>query len=346
MCRSLFAISIVLGSASFSSADGPTEFKGHSDLIHSVAVSPDGKSLATAGFDSQVKIWDLASGKKLATLSGHPGPVYCVAYRPDGKVLASSSHDKTIRLWSLAENKTTQEIKTHTDIVDQIAFSPDGKYLASCSADKSVRLSNATDGKEVKNLGTHGGAVYTVAFSPDSKYLASGGADNVIKVWDVAGMKELKTIKGPEMAIFGLAFSPDNKSVISVGLDRFIRIFDVASGKQTSRIGSSSQEATVPTSALALRFVKVKLVRPTEYDLFGIAWSRDGKTLATVGYDGTIGVWDVNSGKATFTHRIRAPAYCITFLADGKSVVTGHALAAGQPQAAAVVTALTSSKSP
>src|SRR5438132_985107 len=106
------------------------EFKGHTELIHSVAVSPDGKQLATAGFDNQVKLWDIASGKSTLTLSAHGGPAYCVAYRPDGKVLASSSLDKTIRLWSLPDGKPLQELKGHTDIVDQIAFSPDGRYLA------------------------------------------------------------------------------------------------------------------------------------------------------------------------------------------------------------------------
>src|SRR5438874_13346694 len=91
--------------ASTAVAQTPTEFKGHTDLVHSVAVSPDGKQLATAGFDGVVKLWEIASGKNTQTLTGHTGPVYCVAYRPDGKALASSSLDKTIRRWNLADGK-------------------------------------------------------------------------------------------------------------------------------------------------------------------------------------------------------------------------------------------------
>ena len=308
---------LILGIASTTSAQTPTGFKGHTDLVHSVAVSPDGKQLATAGFDSLVKLWDMATGKNTATLTGHTGPVYCVAYRPDGKALASSSQDKTIRLWNLADNKTTQEIKTHTDIVDQIAFSPDGKYLASGSADKSVRLWNATDGKEVKNLGSHAGSVYSVAFTADSKYLASAGsgptpADNVIKIWDVAGLKEFKTIKG-EQAFTGVTFSLDGKTVIAIGFDRLIRIFNVADGKEVKKIKVEREETH-----------KDGTKGPVDYDVFGIAWSRDGKNLATIGYDGTVSVWDVNTGKATFTQRIMSPGYCITFSADGKSIITGH----------------------
>jgi len=299
--------------ASTAAAQTPMVFKGHTDLVHSVAVSPDGKQLATAGFDSTVKLWEIATGKNTATLSGHTGPVYCVAYRPDGKALASSSQDKTIRFWNLGDNKTTQEIKTHTDIVDQIAFSPDGKYLASGSADKTVRLWNAADGKEVKNLGAHGGAVYSVAFSADSKYLVSAGSgDNLIKIWDVAGLKEFKTIKG-EQAFTGVTFSPDGKNVIAIGFDRLIRFFDVTSGKEVKKIKVEREEVR-----------KDGTKGPVDYDVFGIAWSRDGKTLATIGYDGTVSVWDINAGKATFTYRIMSPGYCITFTADGKGVITGH----------------------
>src|ERR1044072_1332961 len=106
--RRLVPACLVLALTSTAFAQMPTVFKGHTDLVHSVAVSPDGKQLATAGFDSTVKLWEIATGKNTATLTGHTGPVYCVAYRPDGKALASSSADKTIRLWNLADHKTTQ----------------------------------------------------------------------------------------------------------------------------------------------------------------------------------------------------------------------------------------------
>src|SRR5712692_754341 len=81
-------------------ADLPVELKGHSGLVYGVAFSPDGKLLATAGFDSLVKLWEYPSGKELRTLTGHTKPVYSVAFSPDGLTLASSSDDQTIRLWN------------------------------------------------------------------------------------------------------------------------------------------------------------------------------------------------------------------------------------------------------
>src|SRR5215471_12665047 len=102
-------------------ADAPTELKGHQALVYSLAFSPDGKLLATAGFDNVVKLWEFAAGKEARTLTGHTGPVYCVAFSPDGNTVASSSVEKTIRLWDVADGKLVRELKGHTDIVESIA---------------------------------------------------------------------------------------------------------------------------------------------------------------------------------------------------------------------------------
>src|SRR5690242_2517656 len=104
-------------------AEAPPELKGHTALVYSLAFSPDGKFLATAGFDNAVKIWDFAAGaKEVRTLTGHTGPVYCVAFSPDGATLASSSHDQTVRLWNVADGKFLRELKGHQGIVDSVAF--------------------------------------------------------------------------------------------------------------------------------------------------------------------------------------------------------------------------------
>jgi WD40 repeat protein len=162
LCVSALAILLAGGAAP---SQSPSELKGHDALVYSLAFSPDGKLLATAGFDNVVILWDFAAGKEARKLTGHTGAVYCVAFSKDGKLLASSSLDKTIRLWNVADGKFLREIKGHTGIVDSVAFSPDGKQLASCSEDKSVRLWNPADGKEIKNLGAHANPVYSIAYS-------------------------------------------------------------------------------------------------------------------------------------------------------------------------------------
>src|SRR5215470_11906835 len=103
------ALSLFFCYALTAEGQAPAELKGHTALVYGVAFSPDGKILATAGFDNAVKLWDFATGKEIKTLSGHTGPVYSVAFSPDGAVLASSGHDQTIKLWTLADGKMVKE---------------------------------------------------------------------------------------------------------------------------------------------------------------------------------------------------------------------------------------------
>jgi WD40 repeat protein len=305
----------------------PTELKGHTALIYHLAFSPDGKLLATAGFDNVVKLWEWPSGKEVRTLAGHTGPVYCVAFHPGGALLASGSLDKTIRLWNVADGKLIREIKGHTDIVDSIAFNKDGKLLASGSSDKTVRIWNPDDGKEVKNLGPQSGTVYTVAFSPDGKWLASAGhsepaapattppkapaakpaepgasaTGDGIKLWDTTNWKESKTLKGHDGSVTGIIFTPDSTNLLSIGMmDRTVRVWNVADGKELKKMG------------------------PTPDDLYGIALSRDGKALATCGYGGHLIVWNLAESKPAWTLKLSHVTYCLAFTPDGKAIVTGH----------------------
>jgi WD40 repeat protein len=315
-----------------------TELKGHTGLIYHVTFSPDGKLLATAGFDNTVKLWEFPSGKEARTLAGHTGPVYCVAFDPSGTMLASASVDKTIRLWTVADGKPVREIKGHTDIVDCIAFHKDGKLLASGSSDKTVRLWNPADGKEVKNLGGHEKAVYALNFSPDGKWLVSSGSEGLIKIWNLADQKEATSFTakrgravqtlwaatiisagsnnvyspltlaleqgsyfGHDGPVTGVLFTADSTRIWSIGMmDRTVRLWNLGDGKEAKKMG------------------------PSPDDLYGIALSRDGKRLATCGYGGNLIVWNQSDGKPAFTHKLKYVTYCLTFTPDGKALVTGH----------------------
>jgi WD40 repeat protein len=103
------------------------------------------------------------------------------------------------------------------------------------------------------------------------------------------------------MAVTSVLFSNDGKQLYSISLDRFVRVWNASDGKEVRKMG------------------------PTDDDLFGMAWTRDGQTLATVGYAGNVTVWNTSVGKARLAQKLKSPAYCITFTPDGKSVVTGHA---------------------
>jgi WD40 repeat protein len=277
--------------------------KAHTALIHTIAVSPDGKTVATGGFDNLIKLWEIAPDgtlKEKKVLTGHTGPVYAVAFHPKDPVLVSVSQDKTGRVWALPDGKMTFELKGHTDIVDTVAFSPDGKTIATGSADKSVKLWNSADGKELKALGTHGASVYSVAFAPDGKTLASASADNLVKIWDVPGQKELKQLKGHEQPVTGVAFAGDANVVVSASMDRTIRVWNVTDAKETKKLG------------------------PTTDDPYALAWWPATKTLAVCGYSGQVTTWALDDPKPKLTKAIKSPGYCIAFTGDGKAVLTGH----------------------
>jgi WD40 repeat protein len=113
------------------SAEHPKEqasFGGHTAVVSSVAVTADGKTLASGSYDATIKLWDLATGKEIAPLLGHTAAVYSVAFAPDGKTLASGSHDDTARLWDVASRKEIATLR-HAYHVKRVVFTPDGKTL-------------------------------------------------------------------------------------------------------------------------------------------------------------------------------------------------------------------------
>jgi WD40 repeat protein len=327
---------------------------GHTVWVTSVAFSPDGAMLASGGIDHTIKFWDVANGYELRTLAAHVAPVNAVAFSPDGNLLASGSGDwrasdpneknllaagrsigdNTVRLWDVASGRMVRTLSGHNDIVNAVAFSPDGRILASASNDLTIKLWDVAGGRELRTLNGHAGWVQDVVFSPDGKLLASLSFDNTcsttapchIKLWDVASGGERRTLTGKFVA-----FSPDGKMLASVSVDNTVKLSDVASGGELRSFSAQSVAFAPDGKVLALATgADIKLwdlasgralrtLSGHTSSVNALAYSPDGKLLASFSVGDIFKLWDVASGRELPTPSGNMGfSFSVDFSPDGK----------------------------
>jgi WD40 repeat protein len=251
--------------------------EGQANGMKAVAISPDGKLLASAGGNksnksSEVKLWDLAAAKERAACKGHTDVVLAVTFAPDGRLLATAGNDGTVKLWDVTDGKALATLKDHGDAVSSVAFSPDGKTLASGSWDHTVKLWDVATRRVRATLRKHEDEVLAVAFSPDGKRLATGGGDNRVHLWDSGTGKEQAALRGHRGTVHALAFSPDGKFLATSGGDETVKLWEAATGQ--------------PQASL----------RGFTHVIEALAFSPDGKGLVTASKDRSrepVKLWDL-----------------------------------------------------
>ncbi len=216
--------------------------RGHEYYVHKMALSPDGRMLASISEDQTVLIWDINRGKLLRTLKGHKNPV-CVAWSPDNQILASGGgyKDSTIHSWNPKTGKLLRILKGHTGEITSIAWSPDRNILASGSEDYTIRLWYADTGKTLKILTELSSVVECVAWSPDGRTLCSGSRDNTVRLWDAQTGKEIRAFY-VLYRVNCVAWSPSGLHIASGTEDMTVKILNPETGQRTNILEAHTSE--------------------------------------------------------------------------------------------------------
>ncbi len=170
----------------------------HRDVLYDAELSPDGKTLATAGYDTKIGFWDVTSGKRLRSIDIHNGAIYDLAFSPDGQVLASASADQTVKLWRVDSGQRLDTLNQPQGEQFAVVFTPDGKNILAAGADNRIRLWRfiSRDKPKINPLlqarFAHEGDVVKLVLTADGKRLISSGDDRSVKVWSLPDLSQLK----------------------------------------------------------------------------------------------------------------------------------------------------------
>ncbi len=210
--------------------------EAHRDVIHDLTFSPDGKVLASCGYDRLIKLWDATTGAEIRVLKDHSDAVYSIRFSPDGSLLASGAADRAVKVWDVGTGKRLYTLGESTDWVYSVAWSPTGHFLAAAGVDKSIRVWEATaqGGKVTHSVFAHEGAVTRLAYSQDGNTLYSVSEDRGLKAWDAARMVE-RTVYAQQADVpLSFAVRPDHQQIAVGRFDGKLVLMQESDGKVQS----------------------------------------------------------------------------------------------------------------
>jgi eukaryotic-like serine/threonine-protein kinase len=292
--------------------------------VRSAAYSPDGSIIASAGNDMRIRLWHAGTGASPGSLEGHSNWVSSVAFAPDGNTLASGSADRTVRIWDIKSLTELCCLGGFSNHVRCVAFSPDAKLLAAGSG-------------EILRPGRG---------NPGTKFTGGSKVPGDLKVWDMAAREEVISVRAHDSAILSLAFTLDGKRLMTSSADRTVKFWEPRTGRLITALTNfrgpvfsilpspdHNHLATIcwdPWSGQAVikqwdaqTLQELPLVFENPGPVTCMAFSPDGRELATGGADCVVGVWDLERGRQRTVYIGHSdPVSSVNWAADGRTVVS------------------------
>ena len=275
--------------------------QGHEASVNTIAISPDGQTLASGSQDRTVSLWNLKTGKQIFTFFGQAGEVHTVAISPDGKMLVAGGFDNKISSWRIETRELMGSFfylnspYSHSGFVSSVAFSRDRRILASASGDKTIRLWGGYTGEIKRTLNGHSDTIWSIAISPDNQTLVSGSADKTIRIWSLDSLAQPRILSGHSSWVTSVAISPDGNTLASGSTDGTIKLWNLHSGELLRTIDSQSTK------------------------IFSVAMTPDGQILAS-GSMKEVKLWNIYTGELIQTLLGCSP---VAFTPDGQSLISG-----------------------
>ena len=290
--------------------------------------SPDASIVATA-HGNRIYVWDTFTGNAFAMLDEHPDSINAITLSPDGAKLATAGGDWIVRLWEVNTGKYINSLTGHPSAVNAVAFSPDGKILA--SAGSTLRLWDAETGELLHADNKDLGSIDLLAFSSDGKTLATGGGwDHTVHLWDIDTGTLLTALKGHTGKIRDIAFSPDSRTLITASRDNTMRLWEVNRGTEQKNLPTPDDKINPLAAAdRMLKMLEHGILPKKRDDVRSVKFSKDGTQLISASSDGSLHVWNVDTGRYELSFSLGAYTNSVsdlTFSTDSKYLVSNTAL--------------------